>query len=507
MYTEASSPARIGNTATITTPCLRIPANNSPPMVFYAHGYGTTIPNLIIEVNNGSGWQSAAVFRSHPQTSNNSQWTKRTVDLKPYSGSTLKIRFKTVHLGGFDGDLAIDNINISEVLAVDLGVNHVTIGKGDCNATNSNKVTVQIENYGTNDILPNQFTLNYKLNNNAIVSELFGDTLKSDSISTFEFSTLLNSSRPNFNNFITTYSNHLLDSNKLNDTVGTAFDHDIIILPYSENFDNLPNVVCQSGSSPNPVILPKYWTSITPAWTVQSDTACSFSINQGATVTSFTGPDRASSRHNFLYIDGSSNLSWNSLLSLGCFDFSNESNISLEFNYHKYARAINGPGMGDLYIEVIDSSGLSITIDSIIGITHSNAVAPWLLKTIDLSSFSGQSVKIGIRGVTLTSSGAQVGDMAIDDINIYNPLTTAIEKVKAQQSFALYPNPNDGNFNLEATSEIVGKNYQIFDMKGSIVQQAKISNTLSQIKLNNVNKGIYFLRIEGINKVEKLVLQ
>ena len=366
---------------------------------------------------------------------------------------------------------------------------------------------MQIENYGTNDILPNQFTLNYKLNNNAIVSELFGDTLKSDSISTFEFSTLLNSSRPNFNNFITTYSNHLLDSNKLNDTVGTAFDHDIIILPYSENFDNLPNVVCQSGSSPNPVILPKYWTSITPAWTVQSDTACSFSINQGATVTSFTGPDRASSRHNFLYIDGSSNLSWNSLLSLGCFDFSNESNISLEFNYHKYARAINGPGMGDLYIEVIDSSGLSITIDSIIGITHSNAVAPWLLKTIDLSSFSGQSVKIGIRGVTLTSSGAQVGDMAIDDINIYNPLTTAIEKVKAQQSFALYPNPNDGNFNLEATSEIVGKNYQIFDMKGSIVQQAKISNTLSQIKLNNVNKGIYFLRIEGINKVEKLVLQ
>ena len=510
MYTEASG-AFNSSSAFLTTPCVRIPINSNPRLQFYTHGYGNSIPDLIVEANNGTGWKQIANFNNHPQTSHTSPWSLRKIDLDAYKGSTIKLRFKTTHIGNFEGDLAIDEIDISNVLDVDLSVNSITIGKGDCIASNSNTVAVLLENKGLNDILPNQFTLNYKLNNNAVVSELFNDTLKADSVTTFEFSTLLNSSRPNFNNFITIYSTNILDSNKLNDTVSTVFDNAILTLPFSENFDSVSNVVCQSGSSPFPVVLPNnpnMWQSNTPAWTIQNDTACNFTLGQGATVTFNTGPELAASGNNFLFIDGTSTLSWNSLLSIGCFDFSNESNITLEFNYHKYTLATSPLGMGDLYIEVKNSAGLTTTVDSIIGITHTNAFDPWLLRTINLSSFSGQTVSIGIRGVTLTSAGLpwQGGDMAIDDVHIYNPLTTSVKTVPPQKVFNLYPNPNNGNFNLNVSNELVGKQYQVFDVKGGLVKQARIDAPNSQIELSNAEKGVYFIKIEGYAKAERIVV-
>jgi len=61
--------------------------------------------------------------------------------------------------------------------------------------------------------------------------------------------------------------------------------------------------------------------------------------------------------------------------------------------------------------------------------------------------------------------------------------------------------------NLDVVEEQAGKQYQFFEIKGSIVKQSRISSILSQIELNNADKGIYFLKIEGVNKIEKLVIQ
>jgi len=54
---------------------------------------------------------------------------------------------------------------------------------------------------------------------------------------------------------------------------------------------------------------------------------------------------------------------------------------------------------------------------------------------------------------------------------------------------------------------MIGKSYQIFDMKGSIIHEARIESTFSQIELSNANKGIYFFKIVGTNEVKKLVVQ
>tara|TARA_B110000046_G_scaffold57595_1_gene64310 strand:- start:36488 stop:36622 length:135 start_codon:yes stop_codon:yes gene_type:complete len=44
-------------------------------------------------------------------------------------------------------------------------------------------------------------------------------------------------------------------------------------------------------------------------------------------------------------------------------------------------------------------------------------------------------------------------------------------------------------------------------MKGSLVQEARICSTQSQIELSNADKSIYFFKIVGTNEVMKLVVQ
>ena len=163
--------------------------------------------------------------------------------------------------------------------------------------------------------------------------------------------------------------------------------------------------------------------------------------------------------------------------------------------------------MGNFFVYVIDSIGNSILVDSIMGQTHFSNTDPWLTRFVNLDSFAGQVVSVILHNSNSLSIPSPRHDVAIDDIRIYNPNTTSIPKlVEINNPFTLYPNPNKGNFNLKVEKELVGKNYQIFDMKGSVVIQSRITSILSNIELKQVNKGVYFIKIEGVNKTEKMVV-
>ena len=97
--------------------------------------------------------------------------------------------------------------------------------------------------------------------------------------------------------------------------------------------------------------------------------------------------------------------------------------------------------------------------------------------------------------------------MAIDDVHIYNPLTVGSKEISNQSTtIQLYPNPNSGNFNLNVSNKLVGKHYHVFDVKGGLVKQGRIDATNSQLELSNAKKGVYFMRIEGLAKAERIVV-
>lgn len=75
------------------------------------------------------------------------------------------------------------------------------------------------------------------------------------------------------------------------------------------------------------------------------------------------------------------------------------------------------------------------------------------------------------------------------------------------EGITLNPNPNDGEFELRVNTKLIGlANLSIIDIQGQVVFEEKVSfsgnELIKNIKLNNLAKGIYFLKINsGTNEI------
>ncbi len=72
----------------------------------------------------------------------------------------------------------------------------------------------------------------------------------------------------------------------------------------------------------------------------------------------------------------------------------------------------------------------------------------------------------------------------------------------------IYPNPSNGNLFIE--SSISELKYKILDFTGKVIFTNTINNYKEQVNLNNLDKGIYFIRFQNDNKIiktEKLIIQ
>jgi hypothetical protein len=114
-FTEASSPAATGDVAELISPCIDLPSTTLfPELSFYYHMCGTNIDVLHIDIDTGSGWMSLDSIVGQQQTNQNDPWLKFTIDLDTYKANVVQIRFRAIRGGGWRGDIAIDDIKLSE---------------------------------------------------------------------------------------------------------------------------------------------------------------------------------------------------------------------------------------------------------------------------------------------------------------------------------------------------------------------------------------------------------
>ncbi len=59
----------------------------------------------------------------------------------------------------------------------------------------------------------------------------------------------------------------------------------------------------------------------------------------------------------------------------------------------------------------------------------------------------------------------------------------------------IYPNPNNGQFNVEITSELVDHDMHILDINGRIIQIAKLNGLINSINSEGLARGTYWLQI------------
>ena len=509
LYTEASGQTTNRDDALLESPCISLSGLNNYSLSFDYHKHGADMGDLLIDVFDGARWINAVSSingQTHPNQNN--PWLKDSIDLNAYANRTIQLRFRGTYNGGFRGDMAIDNVLLSDTSFIDVGIS-------DANPTTScylgpqEQISLIITNYGEENILPNQLGLNYQLNNQALITEFYSDTLKSDSSALFVFSQTADLSTAGQTYNLLLYASLADDARGSNDSIQTQ------VINQSANFNRSPRItedfesvstICHndlSGSSTLPLNWSYDFNAIHYSWLVQDASLCQFPASAGATETNLTGPSSAHSGNKFLFYEATT--TGLNQVKTNCIDPSNMTQLSMEFYYYMY-----GNGMGKLLIEVEDSVGNIQLVDSVVGSlafngqTHFNNSSPWLRKQVVLDSFINQTFKVVFKVVDMQSERS---DIALDDVSFYNPLTVKLDEMQKESNteISIYPNPSQGIYQVRSSENLAGKRYQIFDLKGQLIQEGMFTNRNYQLNLSNSPSGIYFLQINQLGVKEKLV--
>jgi hypothetical protein len=174
-----------------------------------------------------------------------------------------------------------------------------------------------------------------------------------------------------------------------------------------------------------------------------------WSVRTGQTGTFGTGPvgDHTTGSGKYLYTEASQGSPGNTTLFITpCLKLDNLSHAAAEFYYHKF-----GAHMGNLRVDIDTGAGFLnnlgvIGVNLITGATHRGIADPWGKAFINLDPYLGKYVRMRFVGSKNNSSANGRGDMAIDDIKIFQPFTrdvNLIESFKPQNGFCTYTNQED----------------------------------------------------------------
>lgn len=72
-----------------------------------------------------------------------------------------------------------------------------------------------------------------------------------------------------------------------------------------------------------------------------------------------------------------------------------------------------------------------------------------------------------------------------------NNCLTSVKEIKLDASILIFPNPNNGSFNLKIDTEIENGEIVLFNSLGQKVHEQKISQGENQINTNGLSKGLY----------------
>ena len=291
------------------------------------------------------------------------------------------------------------------------------------------------------------------------------------------------------------YSTGLYDvtltvSNGTNTVTKTYFEYIQIgtqkTTPINENFENF-DVANNDGWKANDVNGNGYNWIATTNGTLSNGTGPEVDNTTGTTSGTFIYAEASGSNPGDIaeYISPCINIS--------------STNAELEFAYHMF-----GSNTGELHLDIETDSGYVLdVIPALVGQQQTSQTDDYLLQTVDLSGYVGQSIKIRFRAIR----GAHWdGDIAIDDMRIYaNLLSTDKNKLS---TIEIYPNPvSDKVLNIKSHSFSNGLYYEIANIVGQKVLEGTLTD--NHINVNKLTSGAYFLILkhEGAKTIKKFIIK
>ena len=149
MYTETSTPIT-GDTAILMSSCIDLSGLTTPVVEFFYHMYGDDMGTLFVEVENEQG-DVATIWSlsGEQQTDNSDPFFRAIAPLNDFIGDTIMLRFVSIYGGGFNGDMAIDDITVKDADVVSLRANRVSAPILPGCVAESEPLELVIQNTGT----------------------------------------------------------------------------------------------------------------------------------------------------------------------------------------------------------------------------------------------------------------------------------------------------------------------------------------------------------------------
>lgn len=409
--------------AQFNTPCIDL--RNAPSclsMEFWYHMYGNDISELRVEIDTGADGPDFHKFYSvitgQQQLNQNDAWQKAVVDLNPFLGKIIRIRFRGYRSGNFS-DIAIDDIKLFKPDTADIEIISNDFPKnGFCDYVNE-PVTIKLRNNAC--LTLNKIPVAYNYSNGTTTSVTVWDTVRTPlglgDTTTFTFTQPVTFT--GFGNYrITTWANLGGDQKRSNDTAQgqpITYVQPINSFPFIEDFENGQFLTQNLGNN---------WFVFT------NGVAPNFrwQVGRELTQTRNSGPSQGF-HHGGQYLYAASNSTSGTAttyMRTQCIDLSSfaaNDPVIVEFFYHGYGTNIN-----KLEVQVSKATEDLNTWNTVPGGTITAAQMPqgfeldeWSFKRINLSQYAGEDIKLRF-AVTRTGSGDRT-DFAIDKIRIYKQLT------------------------------------------------------------------------------------
>ena len=156
-----------------------------------------------------------------------------------------------------------------------------------------------------------------------------------------------------------------------------------------------------------------------------------------------------------------------------------------------------------IYVAPAGSSDFGNPLLTINANNHVNSIN-FSNQTVDLSDFAGQSVQIKIKGIRGASD-----DFWLDTDNFsIQSNATSIAPATSKLECVVYPNPTSEKLSINLPEFKNPVSIEILNLLGATVLKTTLLESNSSIRIDSLNKGIYYAKInvEGKEFIQKFVI-
>jgi len=496
--------------ASFISPCIDLGLSTQPYISFRYHKYGSGMGPLFLDILDMNQWLTVDSIIGQTHFSHYDPYLLRRVDLSRFSGRVIKFRFRGNRgpTNTHTSNMAIDDIHVFDLASSPLIATKLNVDSSTCAENESAFLRFKLDKFLLDSIDKDSIVFSVYLDNAFQFSEIQSFNLNRNFIDT---TIELTQGVP-----IPQYGKHQIElrvtltrnGRSYIDTSSIEIQNKIDSLPYFNGFENNFSRCLQNVSFlETPRMLENNGWSVQPDsavfWAVSDTNFCYYSNTTVALIG--TGPPQPGP------IEGSAFIHWfkrdqdTSFLYTPCFDLSTYNQAEIEFYYHRwYGRPALPLVFGSFYLEV-KSGNQWVEIFRNDSIDNGPISPNWKKATVDISQYLGSDMQFRFINYHSQFENWTV-NTSIDAFKIYDPLSTDIQTLKTQtQTLAVYPNPNNGEFNIEVPEELIGERYEIIDISGKVLKNATFRRQSEQIQIE-ADKGVYILRVPGTGINQKVVV-